>query len=89
MNVPTNSLQAWLLASRPKTLTAALIPILPGAALAGRDGHFGLVPVLLCALFACLMQVAANFATVVNKKVADSLGVTIPEDLMQNAQIVE
>ena len=30
-----------------------------------------------------------NFATVVNKKVADSLGVTIPEDLMQNAQIVE
>lgn len=61
MNVPTNSLQAWLLASRPKTLTAALIPILPGAALAGRDGHFGLVPVLLCALFACLMQVAANF----------------------------
>lgn len=61
MSIQTNSPKAWLLASRPKTLTAALLPILPGTALAVRDGHFALVPVLLCALFACLMQVAANF----------------------------
>lgn len=35
------------------------------------------------------VETLTNFATVVNKKVADSLGVTIPEDLIQNAQIVE
>ena len=56
-----NSPLAWLLAARPKTLTGAIIPVLLGSALAFSDGQFKVVPALLCALFACGMQIAANF----------------------------
>ena len=56
-----NSLQAWVLAARPKTLTAALIPVLLGGALAFSEGKFQVISTLLCALFACGMQIAANF----------------------------
>lgn len=59
--ITPNSPLAWLLAARPKTLTGAIIPILLGSALAFSDGQFKVVPALLCALFACGMQIAANF----------------------------
>lgn len=59
--VKINSLHAWLLAARPKTLTGALIPVMTGSALAFMDGKFAWLPALICAIFACLMQVAANF----------------------------
>ena len=56
-----NSPKAWLLAARPKTLTAALIPVILGSALAFADRKFQTEEAVLCLLFACLMQVAANF----------------------------
>ena len=56
-----NSPKAWLLAARPKTLTAALIPVILGSALAFADRQFQTEEAVLCLLFACLMQVAANF----------------------------
>lgn len=56
-----NSLRAWFLAARPKTLTGAIIPVLLGSALAYGDGRFDATSALLCALFACGMQIAANF----------------------------
>lgn len=59
--VKRNSLKAWILAARPKTLTAALTPVLIGTALATADGHFQWFPTLVCFLFAGLMQIAANF----------------------------
>lgn len=59
--IKQNSLRAWVLAARPKTLTAALIPVLLGSALAFGDGCFQEIPALLCAFFACFMQIAANF----------------------------
>ena len=59
--IKQNSLRAWVLAARPKTLTAALIPVLLGSALAFSDGKFQETAALLCALFACGMQIAANF----------------------------
>ncbi len=59
--VQTNSIKAWLLAARPKTLTGAATPVLIGCALAVADGGFSLVPALLCFLFAFLMQTDANF----------------------------
>jgi len=59
--VKPNSLRAWLLAARPKTLTGAIIPVLIGTALAVADARFKPVPALLCLLFACGMQIAANF----------------------------
>lgn len=59
--ITTNSLRAWLLAARPKTLTGAIIPVLAGSSLAYADGRFDILPALYCVLFACGMQVAANF----------------------------
>lgn len=53
---------AWLLAARPRTLTAGAVPVLVGLSLAARTGSLD-VPVaaatIACAL---LLQVAANFA---------------------------
>ncbi|MBR6433200.1 MAG: 1,4-dihydroxy-2-naphthoate polyprenyltransferase, partial [Bacteroides sp.] len=59
--VRTNSIHAWMLAARPKTLTGAFIPVLTGTSLALADEVFTPLPALLCLLFACGMQVAANF----------------------------
>lgn len=59
--VKCNSLRAWILAARPKTLTGAITPVMIGTALAFMDGHFRWLPALVCCLFACLMQIAANF----------------------------
>ena len=60
-NVKQNSPRAWLLAARPKTLTAALIPVVTATSLAAAGGVCKPLPALFCALFAALMQVAANF----------------------------
>lgn len=56
-----NSLEAWFLASRPKTLSGALIPVVTASALAYAHDKFSWQIALLCCLFAILMQVAANF----------------------------
>lgn len=59
--IKRNSLHAWVLAARPKTLTGAVTPVMIGTALAFMDGKFNAVPALICVLFASLMQIAANF----------------------------
>lgn len=56
-----NSIKAWLLAARPKTLTGAAVPVMVGCALAYIYGAFNPIPALLCFLFAFLMQIDANF----------------------------
>ena len=60
-NVQTNSIKAWILAARPKTLAAAATPVLLGCALAYTAGAFQWIPALLCFLFAFSMQIDANF----------------------------
>ncbi len=57
-----SSRQAWLMAARPKTLPAAIGPVLVGAALAYAQGTFRLVPALACLLGALLLQIGSNFA---------------------------
>ncbi|CAN5610371.1 1,4-dihydroxy-2-naphthoate polyprenyltransferase [soil metagenome] len=57
-----SSRQAWLMAARPKTLPAAVGPVLVGAALAYAQGAFQLVPALACLLGALLLQIGSNFA---------------------------
>lgn len=52
----------WILAARPKTLPAALIPVVLGSALAWRDDSFQWLPAALCGLFALLIQVGTNYA---------------------------
>jgi len=53
-------LKAWLLATRPKTLTGAMIPVILGSALAYHDGAIKPWLVLCCVFFAGFMQIAAN-----------------------------
>lgn len=56
------SWQVWVLAARPKTLPAAIVPVIVGTALAVRIGAWSAVPALLCLGFALSVQIAANFA---------------------------
>lgn len=60
--VKTNSVKAWLLATRPKTLSAAAVPVMIGAAFAWRNTseHFNWIPAILCLLFAWIMQIDSN-----------------------------
>jgi 1,4-dihydroxy-2-naphthoate polyprenyltransferase len=52
----------WVAAARPKTLPAAVAPVLVGAALAWHDGAFSAGASALCLAFALLVQVGTNFA---------------------------
>lgn len=62
-----NSFKAWILASRPKTLTGAAVPVMIGLALAWSDAKgyegdvFSWIAAVLCLLFAFIMQIDANF----------------------------
>lgn len=55
-------IKPWLLASRPKTLPAAMAPVFVGTALAYDAGGFRWMPAFICLAFALLIQVATNFA---------------------------
>ena len=68
-----NSIKAWFLAARPKTLTGAAVPVMMGLSLAWvslhsqpstldpRPSTLVYIPAILCILFAFLMQIDANF----------------------------
>ena len=59
--VKTNSLRAWWLAARPKTLTGAAAPVILAVSAAyGIYGQIEWTPALLCMVFALLMQTDAN-----------------------------
>lgn len=60
--VKTNSVKAWLLATRPKTLSAAAVPVMTGTAFAWRNTseQFNWIPAILCLLFAWIMQIDSN-----------------------------
>lgn len=60
--IKQNSVQAWLLAARPKTLAAGSVPVLVASGLAVHFGRFQWIPALLCLLFALLAQIASNFS---------------------------
>jgi 1,4-dihydroxy-2-naphthoate octaprenyltransferase len=64
MSSPTNipKYQAWLLASRPKTLPAAVSPVIIGAAVAFAEHSFRFGPALAAFLGALLLQIGANLA---------------------------
>lgn len=55
-------LNAWFIASRPKTLTASFIPVLVGSALAYRLANSFSIFIFICAFFSTLcIQIATNF----------------------------
>lgn len=54
--------KAWWLAARPKTLPAAIAPVIAGSAVAWHEGGFHLPAALAALVTALLLQIAANFA---------------------------
>lgn len=57
-----NRLSVWFEATRPKTLPAALVPVLLASSMAYADGFFNWLPAMICLLFAVLIQIGTNFA---------------------------
>jgi 1,4-dihydroxy-2-naphthoate polyprenyltransferase len=55
-------IQIWLDAARPRTLPAAVAPVVVGSALAWHDGKLDPLAALLCLGFALLVQIGTNFA---------------------------
>lgn len=52
----------WIGAARPRTLPAAVAPVIAASALAWRDGDFVGPAALACLVFALLVQIGTNFA---------------------------
>lgn len=59
-SIAVNSLDAWILASRPKTLGAITCPVLIGSALAYTNNFFDLRIFILSLICALLLQILAN-----------------------------
>ncbi len=62
MNVTPPRWQIWLAATRPRTLPAAVAPVVVGSALAWHDRRFDAGAAGLCLAFALLVQIGTNFA---------------------------
>ena len=66
-DIKKDSLEAWIMASRPKTLSGAAVPVIIGLALAFKDSAsyegspFSWAAAALCIIFAWIMQIDANF----------------------------
>ena len=59
MKIP---LHTWYLAIRPKTLWAAISPVIIGSAMAYGEGKFHLLSAVLAGMAAVLIQIGTNFA---------------------------
>jgi len=57
-----DSRRAWILATRPKTLPAAVAPVVVGSAMAYVHQRFALLPATAALVVALLMQVGVNLA---------------------------
>ncbi|GAB5562120.1 MAG: 1,4-dihydroxy-2-naphthoate polyprenyltransferase [Synoicihabitans sp.] len=58
----SGALSWWTEAARPRTLPAAVAPVLVASALAANAGSFALEPAAICLAFALLIQIGTNFA---------------------------
>jgi 1,4-dihydroxy-2-naphthoate octaprenyltransferase len=59
---PVSPLQVWILAARPKTLPAALAPVIAGTAVAFYEDGVHWISAVLAMATALILQIAANFA---------------------------
>jgi 1,4-dihydroxy-2-naphthoate polyprenyltransferase len=62
MSEKPSALRIWLSATRPRTLPAAVAPVLVGSAFAWHDGAFIAPAAIACLGFALLIQIGTNFA---------------------------
>jgi len=58
----THPFRIWIMAIRPKTLPAAVSPVLAGTAAAIMDGRFSVYPALVALFCALLLQIGVNLA---------------------------
>lgn len=56
-----SKLDAWILASRPKTLLAALVPVIVGTSIAINDQKFKPVAAIIALICSFLIQIGTNF----------------------------
>ncbi len=56
------TLKTWVMASRPKTLPAAVAPVVMGTAMAYADGHYAPVIAVTTLMAALFLQIGTNFA---------------------------
>ena len=52
----------WIATSRPKTLTAALSPVILGSSLAYYEGNFNIITFIFIAIAASLIQIGTNYS---------------------------
>lgn len=52
---------AWIMATRPRTLPAALVPVLVGSSIAIHDGKFKPLAAIIALVCAILIQIGTNF----------------------------
>ncbi len=55
------NLKYWILAARPKTLTASVMPVLTSCAITWKEEKFNLIPSLICFVFAVIAQIVSNY----------------------------
>ena len=58
---PPSKIQNWLIASRPKTLLASIVPVMVGSALAINENKFVIVYSVIAVLCSILIQIGTNF----------------------------
>ena len=57
----TGKIRSWVIASRPRTLPAAVVPVLVGSAAAASDNKFILLYASIALICSLLIQVGTNF----------------------------
>ena len=60
--VPRGTLRLWLLAARPRTLPAAISPVLVGTALAGSEEVFRALPLVAALVGSVFIQIGTNLS---------------------------
>jgi 1,4-dihydroxy-2-naphthoate polyprenyltransferase len=60
--VPRGTLRLWLLAARPRTLPAAISPVLVGTALAGSEDVFRALPFIAALVGSVFIQIGTNLS---------------------------
>jgi len=61
-NIPGSKTESWILASRPKTLLAAVVPVMVGTALAHYENQTNFLAAGIALICSVLIQIGTNFA---------------------------